>query len=331
VDPVLAEIIGLACAAIWDMDRWMRNHVRGFRGLTLDERRSYANELGLRIYDHACTCGLEHCRARHDIASQPGSEVGRPLFVRQAVIGPMDFLANSIDQGMLYRLILRFEHDMLVGKVELKRCANSSCPTPQRLYEEERCPGDRCDSVFTPEATEVIAQRWLFIQGTYVPVRRWRCRGGTHYFRQHLCSEDMVQTFPEARYHAVHDRNGGHDFCPWHGCTKDRRHPQNGTTLWVYRGLVKQVPPLPVLPLELVMLEEALQRWLPSLNSPARARLQAAAAAANIALDDDPRDVIDWLLHGENTVLLDAQRQALRDMIRCVRDELGAEEDGPRK
>jgi hypothetical protein len=330
VDPLLADIIRLAYRAIRRMEQWMREVVRGFRGFTEEERRAYANELGYCLCrGSTCTCGLTNCPTQHTLAAWNPNEIGLPLFVERAVIGPAGLLANSIDQGMFYRLILRVEHDMLVANVEFKRCANPRCPRPQRLYEEERCPGDGCDSVFTPEETEVVAEPRLFIQSVYVSVRRFRCSGGEHYFRQRLCRDKLVETLPEVRYRVVHDPSGGHDQCPWRGCPNGNpRHPQRGTTLWVREELAGQQAPTPAMTLAQQVCEEALRRWLPTLAAPTLAQVRAAAAAAKISLDDDPVDVVDWLRNDEHTGLTSAQREALRDMIRGVWEELGPEGEG---
>src|SRR5947209_1898951 len=61
MDPLLAELIRLAYGAIGRADRWMREHVRGFHGFSVDERRSDANLLGFRLWSGTCGCGLAHC------------------------------------------------------------------------------------------------------------------------------------------------------------------------------------------------------------------------------------------------------------------------------
>jgi len=243
--------------------------------------------------------------------------MGVPLFVEQAVIGSSGLQANSVTQGMFYRLILRVEYGMLVALVELNRCVDPECP--QQVYEAERCPGDRCPSVFTPQDTEVIAQERLFIQGVYLPVRRWRC--GTHYFRQRLCRD------------GVHDANGGHDHCPWGGCPDGNpQHSQRGTALWVRcelggdrpLGSPGGDPREPTDPTDpdalkrLAAFEEGARDWWDALDQATRDDLQAAFAkelSRSAASCDDPLMIADWLLSGQHSATTPSQRQPLRDAI----------------
>jgi hypothetical protein len=146
VDP--DELFRLAEHAIWRMDRWMRQLVRGYRSMQRMDRQSCAVLLGWHLLRGTCDCGLQRCPDRHNLAAQPGSQVGVPLFVHQAVIGPFGLTANSMAQGMFYRLILMPEEGLLVSNVELKRCTNPHCPNPHRVYEEDHCPGLGCTSVY---------------------------------------------------------------------------------------------------------------------------------------------------------------------------------------
>jgi hypothetical protein len=235
VDP--EEVFRLAEQAVWRMDLWMRPRVRGYGGMGPEDRRSCAVLLGRHLLAGNCGCHLPCCDARHKLAAQPASQVGVPLFVQQAVIGPFGLAANSVAQGMFYRLILLPEEGMLVGNVELKRCTNPRCPSPHREYEEDRCPGHGCASAYTPEETEVIAQERLFVRGVYRTVRRWCC-GGSHYYPQRLCRGCLVAPLAKSPYQVMHGPGGRHDHCPWSGCPNGRpRHPQRaGTTLWVRAG-----------------------------------------------------------------------------------------------
>jgi hypothetical protein len=147
MDPLLDQIIRLAYGAIRDMEVWMRKVVRGFEGLTVDDRRSDANVLGYCLFSGKCDCGLANCQSQHDLDAYSTSEVELlSKFVRQAVIGPIDDdpKANSVAQGMYYRLILNPERGMLVALVELKRCANPAC---RKAYEGARCPEEGCGSM----------------------------------------------------------------------------------------------------------------------------------------------------------------------------------------
>src|SRR5262249_17381532 len=148
------DVFHLVEYAIWRMDRWMREVVRGYPGMSRRDRMSCAALLALHLLGNeengtGCDCGLQCCPHRHNLAAQPNSGVGVPLFVGQAVIGPVDLCANSVAQGMFYQLILSREEKMLVGNVEFKRCTSQGCPNPYREYEEDRCPGYGCTSVYT--------------------------------------------------------------------------------------------------------------------------------------------------------------------------------------
>jgi hypothetical protein len=230
VDPLLEETIGLAWGAIHDMTEWMGEMVRAFpegrfrRTRQLEE----ATYLGWLLFSARCKCGMQQCPARHDLGRQPASGLGLRLFVRRAVIGAYGLCANSITQGMYYLQVLRPDEQMLVANVELRRC-----PACQRAYEGMTCPAEQCRRPFTPDTTEVIAQPRLFIQGVYVPVRRWACQGA-HYYPQERCHEEIVETTPEVRTRLHHGDDGVHDQCPLSGCPHGRpAHPQRGTQLWV--------------------------------------------------------------------------------------------------
>src|SRR5438128_2274973 len=117
------ELIRLAYESICKMEKWMLEHVRRFGGFSEDDRRSFKNVLGLYLSEGICPCTLEICARRHNVAAWPNSGIENlSLFVDCAVIGPVEFKAESLKQGMLYRLLLKPEQDMLVAPVELKEC-----------------------------------------------------------------------------------------------------------------------------------------------------------------------------------------------------------------
>jgi hypothetical protein len=310
------------------MEAWMRDQVRGFPGCTRDEHRSFANELGLRIHDGTCNCGGVTCLRpeRHGRAGFAEAGVGRPLFVEQAVIGPAKFKANSLAEGMFYRLILRVDYGMLVAKVEFNRCTNPRCPRPQRLYEEGRCPGDGCDSVYTQDGTEVIAQERLIVQGVYLPVLRWRCFHGPdegHYYRQNLCYSEVVGNDPDVRYRVVHRQPPAHDQCPWCSCPYgNRQHSQRGTILWVREKLAPGSKTDQDTALLLDAYEEATRLWLRGLDEPTRDKLRAAIAtdpAVSPDAREDPLAIVEWVLHQGQAVLGRAKVNQLKD---CIGQEL---------
>jgi len=321
------QIYPLANRAVTRMDRWMRDVVRGHKGFSVEERRSFAVELSYHVCLGSCPCRLECCGRRHTIAAHNPAVMGLPLFVEQAVIGPTGFQGNSVTQGMFYRLILRVEYGMLVEKVELNRCADPRCS--MEVYEEERCPGDGCSSVYTPGETEVIAQERLLIQGVYLPIRRWGCPPGNpdHYFRQQICRDSQHVVFvddpdalgevvPLVRHRVVHDTNGGHDHCPLRGCPHGNpRHSQRGTTLWVRCELAGRQPPDcpsgdpadpmdptdPEAPQRLAAFEEGVRDWWDALDAAKREELLSAFArelSLDPALCVDSLRIGDWLLSG---------------------------------
>jgi len=329
--------------AVWKMDQWMRHVVCGYKGMRRPDRRSCAVLLGRHLIAGNCPCGLERCPSRHNLAAQPASGVGVPLFVEQAVIGPVGLCANSVAQGMFYWLILRPEQQMLVSNVEFKRCVNLRCPNPYREYEEERCPGYGCGSVYTTEDTEVIAQERLFIQGVYRSVRRWCC-GGTHYYRQRHCWGRLVPPFTEPHYQLFHGPNGLHDHCPWRDCPNGRpRHPQPpGSTLWVRAELADRAGPSsaspdpadiadPADPLSMLRLDafaEGTRRWLHTLDAATASKLRDAIAAdSTIAPEsrDDPLVIADWVLGGRQTVVPAAEIARLRAAVQQAQQERGLE------
>ena len=299
--------------------------------------------LGWRLLEGNCDCGLKCCPARHNLAAQPASQVGVPLFVQQAVIGPLGLAANSVAQGMFYRLILQPEEGMLVSNVELKRCSDPRCPMPHREYEEDRCPGHGCASAYTPEETEVIAQERLFAQGVYRTVRRWCC-GGSHYYPQRLCRGCLVAPFTEVRYRLMHGPGGRHDHCPWSGCPNGRpRHPQcAGSTLWVRAEVADFPGPSPpsadpggvvspsdaASPLRQDAIAAGAQSWRETLDATTAATLcSALAAEGSVAPEarDDPLVIADWVLGGRQQALASAEVERLRQAIRQALRERGLE------
>ena len=340
------EVFRLAGQAVRRMDRWMRQLVRGYRGMQRMDRRSCAVLLGRHLLAGNCDCRLPCCPARHNLAAQPASQVGVPLFVQQAVIGPLGLAANSVAQGMFYRLILQPEEGMLVSNVELKRCTNPRCPSPHREYEEDRCPGYGCASAYTPEETEVIAQERLFVQGVYRPVRRWCC-GGSHYYPQRLCRGCLVEPFTEVHYRLVHGPGGRHDHCPWSGCPNGRpQHPQTpGSTLWVRaeradrpeRGLVAPDPGDVVDPSDAAeqwrqyATAAGAQFWRDTLDATTANTLQTAfaalAAEGSVTPEacDDPLVIADWVLDGRLRGIAAAEVERLRQAIRQALCERGLE------
>jgi hypothetical protein len=324
----------LAERAVWKMDQWMRDVVQGYHGLTRDERRSCADQLALHLVLGNCPCGLDRCPTRHHIAAQPASGAGPALFVEQAVIGPVGLCANSVAQGMFYQLILRSDYQMLVSNVEFKRCGNPLCANPYGEYEEDRCPGDRCDSVYSPDQTEVIAREWLVIKGVYQTVRRWCC-GGTHYYRQHYCHGELVPPFTEVHYRLLHGPNG-HDSCPWLGCPNDRpRHPQSpGSTLWVRAHLAEgSTEPTHADPLSTIRLDSyavGTRQWLAALNLATASQLRNALAAdPTLAAEshEDPAVIANWVLTQKETVVPATERARLREAINLALQERGLEHD----
>jgi hypothetical protein len=335
------EVFHLAEQAVWQMDRWMQTRVRGYKGMERMDRRSCAVLLGRHLLAGNCDCGLDCCPARHNLAAQPGSQVGVPLFVQQAVIGPFDLAANSVAQGMFYRLILLPEEGMLVSNVELKRCTNPRCPRPHREYEEDRCPGHGCASEYKPEETEVIAQERLFVRGVYRTVRRWCC-GGSHYYPQRLCRGCRVAPFTEEHYQVMHGPGGRHDHCPWSGCRNGRpQHPQStGSTLWV-RAELADLPgrgppsadPGDVVspsdaadPLRRNAIAAGAQSWRETLDATTADTLRIALAAeGSVAPEarDDPLVIADWVLGGRLSGISAAEVERLRQAIRQALRERG--------
>jgi hypothetical protein len=315
MDPLLRQIIGRAALVIREMAFWMREVVRGCPRFEEEDFRSAAAELGCLLYRGRCRCGRVSCGGEHDLAAHPDSGLSLDRFVECAVAGPLGFdrnavRANSIAQGMYYRLILNPECGMLVAPVELKRCHNPACAG---LYEDMTCPG--CGWPFTPEDTEVIAQHRLIIPGTYVAVLRWGCGGdaaGRHYYRQQSCRE------------GVHGRQ--HDHCPWGRCpNRPPRHGERGTTLWVRRELVKESDAAGD-PLLRPAIEEGMRQVLDGLDQDTRARLLTAfrndPAVAGEAWDDSLAQA-EWLFGGRQTVLTRAQLQKARQTLRRVLAEYG--------
>ncbi len=314
--------------AVRTLDRWMREYVRGYAGLMREEQDSDAVELALRLVQGRCTCGLPSCPRRHNLAARP-AEIGLRLFAHQAVIGPVGLTANSIDQGMFYRLILQPEYGMLVADIEFKRCTNPTCFSPYAAYEEDRCPERGCSSVFSPEDTEVIAQRWLIVEGRYVPVRRWCC-GGTHYFAQRLCRGELVPPFDEPHHRLLHGPGGTHDRCPWRFCPSLPEHPQQrmhpqatGTTLWVRRELVSTGTPNGAqTSLRQLAYRAAVQQWLVNLDSRMRTQLQELAVGLDVDLAGaDAVDLVEWLRAHGAALLSPQQMDDLGEAIRRALEE----------
>jgi hypothetical protein len=257
------------------------------------------------------------------------------------VIGPFDLCANSVAQGMFYRLILLPEEGMLVSNVELKRCTNARCPSPHREYEKDHCPGYGCPSAYTPEETEVISQERLFIQGEYRTVRRWRCRG-SHYYYQRLCRGSLVPPFTEVHYQVNHESSGKHDRCPWNDCPNGRpQHPQGtGSTLWVRAELADLPgpggpsadpggvvnPSASVEPLREDAIAAGAQSWRETLDATTAATLCSALAKEGLVAPearDDPLVIAGWVLGGQQQVLVAAEVERLRQAIRRALDERG--------
>ena len=340
------EVFRLAEHAVWWMDQWMRQLVRGYGGMGPMDQRSCAVLLGRHLLAGNCDCRLPCCPARHNLAAQPASQVGVPLFVQQAVIGPFGLAANSVAQGMFYRLILQPEEGMLVSNVELKRCSDPGCPRRHQesekdpTYEEDRCPGQGCASVYTLEETKVIAQERLFVQGVYRAVRRWCC--GDHYYPQSLCRGCLVAPFTEVHYQVMHGPDGRHDHCPWSGCPNGRpRHPQcAGSALWVRAELADLPGPGPPSadpggvvspsdaagPLRQDAIAAGAQSWRETLDATTAATLcSALAAEGSVAPEarDDPLVIASWVLGGQQQVLAAAEVERLRQAIRQALGERG--------
>jgi len=340
--PGYVALCGLVYLAMRRMDDWMGEVVRGHQRFDLEELRSCAVLLSHCLVGGSCPCGLPSCCRRHNIAARDPAEIGLPLFVDQAVIGPTGLQANSVAQGMFYRLILRVECCMLVDRVELNRCAQTRCSVG--LYETARCPGGGCPSVYTPEETEVVDQDRLFIQGVYLPVRRWKCKTN-HYFRQRLCRDSMGivhEDDPEepgevVRYRVVHDPSGKHDYCPWCHCPHTNpRHPQRGTTLWVRQELAGSRPenlwnppdanePL----LRLAAFTEGVRDWWRALDEATQNGLKAAFSrehSSSSEPSDDPLMIADWLLTGQPGEVIAAQVQTLREALARSFQALGLDQ-----
>jgi hypothetical protein len=320
MDHELAEVIHHAHGAIREMEEWMLPRVRGFRGFG-DDRGSHANLVGVYLREGRCDCGLYHCADQHNLAAQPASGLSLRAFVRRAVIGPGGLASGSIEQSMLYLHVLRPELNMQVAPVELKRCHNPDCG---RIYEELRCFQDSCRTPFSPAETEVIGEDRLLIQGTYLPVRRWGC-GGTHYYRQERCWEE-VSVGPPPTYHVIHDPGGLHDYCLWQGCPHGNpRHAERGrgTTLWVRRELIGTAAPAPPLDperaFELEALARAAERALQVLCPETRERVRAAMQQDPVVAPkhrDEPEVILDWLLSNARLVLTRSEMGRLRDELK---------------
>jgi hypothetical protein len=342
MDPLLAEIIRRVESVIRRFEEHcLRERVRGFRPFTREERRSFANELGWRIDRDRCDCGLDVCERQHRAAAQPGSGLGLPLFVEQAVAGPLgvrDCRANSLRQGMFYQWILKGELGMLVALVEFKRCADPGC---RNAYEEDTCPPQHsgCGRPYSPQDTEVFAEERLILPGVYVSVRRWGC-GSSHYYRQQRCWEELVPPLTDFHPHVHHDPGGKHDHCPWCGCPNGNpRHADRGrgTTLWVRRelaGSAGQHQPAadPTTPRRLEAYEEATRQWLDTLDDAIREVLRQAIAAdpdVDSQSRDDPLVIMGWVLSGRQTVVPEHEVQRFRDLIRRELEDRGLVDDRP--
>jgi hypothetical protein len=160
-----------------------------------------------------------------------------------------------------------------------------------------------CGNVFTPQETEVFAEERLFIQGRYMTVRRWGCHS-THYYRQHVCLDELVPPFTEFHPHVVHGSGGAHDACPWRGCPNGNPpHGQRATTLWVRKEFAGEGQPRypaagATMPLQLEAYERATEQWRESLDETARERLRDAIAA-DTSVDPESRDdslvIVGWV------------------------------------
>lgn len=227
------------------LNEWLKDNVKSSdgRGLSVDQddRRSYAMHLALILKgEMVCECSRKNCAGQHYLATQAESGLSVPAFVRRAVIGPMmTYIANSIDQGMLFSFLSE-DHKLLKVKVEFKKCASPGC---EKSYEGMECP--YCYEPFAPDTTPLVGVPWLVVEGVYLPVRRWHCgREGdskegqemSHYYNQDRCIEEMIyDQQQEWRYRVVHTDPLGHDICPLETCAqKHTQHALRGSTLWIH-------------------------------------------------------------------------------------------------
>jgi len=132
--------------------------------------------------------------------------------------------AKSFAEGMLFPF-LRDEHGLRAGLAEFKRC-----PPCGRNYDGDRCPPP-CNTLFDPTTTWGVGVDWLFVEGVYLPVRRWRCPKCGNLFPQDHCREEQSieindEGEEEICYHVGHGQK--HDYCP----LDHTRHPKRGTEVW---------------------------------------------------------------------------------------------------
>jgi hypothetical protein len=260
---------------------------------------------------------LKHCPQQHNLAAFPASGLKKlEAFIYRAVIGSRGLLANSIVQGMMFPF-LRDEWNMRAVPVEFHQCHNDSC---QKQYEGNTCP--YCDSAFAPDTTKVVGVDWLVIEGVYVPVRRWRCgeKKTTHFYRQQLCHEEVVGTFPEVAYHVVHGTE--HDRCLLQDCPHGNpRHPERGTTLWVraeFAGAHAQGGHAP--PRLLDGIAEGIRRALKSMSEEIRNRVLAEFGS-------DLMSIAEGLLLERQSILTKQQLEQVRQAIRRALSERGIDEE----
>jgi hypothetical protein len=195
----------------------------------------YPYHIAVRLVTGQCDCGKSHCPSQHNLAAQPSSGLALTTFIYRAVLGPVGLRAKSFPQGMLFPF-LRDYHGLRAGLAEFKRCPVCGC-----LYDGAACLTERCYTPFDPTTTRVVGVDWLFIEGVYRPVRRWRCPQCDNLHPQIHCWE--VQSIEindegeeEIHYQVVHGQE--HDHCPL--CPA--RHPNRGTEVWLRAEYVAAGP-----------------------------------------------------------------------------------------
>jgi hypothetical protein len=304
------EILGHVADAVDFLNRWLRRHVRGFTGFSEDERRGYSAQLAYLIGTGQCPCGGANCRTRHNRAGFGATGVtGLRQFVWSAVLGPRANTkrpeANSLAQGMLYRLVLRRSYPLRIVEVELKHC--HQC---QRRYELLNCEQPGCGTPFDPAQTRAVRQARLILRDQYVRVRRWGCAGnvpaptpapGTpdgrqrrrgprpdHYFQQDRCRESLDEPKSPRPFRVHHGEP--EDGCPLRSCPRHgQRHPERGTGLWVRKELAEQ--PGSHLPVGWGVIRRWARRQLAGMSRQPKRRLRAAIRAE----EDGPAGRLDVL------------------------------------
>jgi hypothetical protein len=356
-DEPLRSPIGCVHYVIGEMCRWMADDVKvkGFTKFSKDDHMRYANDLWRYLETETCTCGGEdRCRKQHRMAAFSGADVQHRFhFVRRAVIGPMGWLAQSIEQGMFYRLVLKPQLGMLVARVALKVCANCACG---RRYEEPECPG--CGLPFDPTTTPVIGESRLLLPDEYSCEDWWPCgakgaRVGSSRERQSKPKWRGMHEATPRNYWAEHPSIGehyypqqacangrhgvSHDCCPLATCPLRQegqagRHRERPKVLFVNRGPKKIVPVGQSPPAALIRdaIETGLRRGLMVMNDAQRQKLEQLFAndhPEGWTKSTDCFQVAQWLFSPRAQALEPKLLQPLREVIRSELQDRGLEID----